>query len=169
MNRKIPLGVTVRDKVTGMVGIAENRATYMYGCDRYCVQPQIDKEGKVPDSRMIDEPQLEIVPDIEPVMQEPAEPEKIVKLGQLVYDPVRDIEATVTGRAVYLNGCARIWVVPKNPENETLFDGYWIEEKAVEPRKGFLGREKITKESERETSDQIKSYSGGPAPSNSKY
>ena len=58
---KISLGTVVRDKVTGFMGVAENRATFMYGVDRYCIQPKVDKDGKIPESSMIDEPQLEIV------------------------------------------------------------------------------------------------------------
>ena len=58
----IPLGMIVRDKVTGLVGVAENRATFMYDCDRYCVQPRI-RDGRIPESIMVDEPQLEILHD----------------------------------------------------------------------------------------------------------
>lgn len=39
----IALGSIVQDKVTGLVGVAENRATFLYGCDRYCIQPRIIK------------------------------------------------------------------------------------------------------------------------------
>ena len=143
MNRIIPLGTVVRDKVTGFVGVAENRATFRYGCDRYCVQPKMDAEGKVAESKMIDEPQLEIVEGEAQVMQEPAPPPKLVKLGQLVYDPIYDIEGTVAGRAVYLNGCSRVWIVQKKFKDGKIDDGYWTDEKAVIGRKKMLGDAKM--------------------------
>ena len=105
----IKLGYFVKDRVTGLIGIAENRATFLYGCDRYFVQPQMDGDGKIPDGRMIDEPQLEVM-DNEPVMELLAEPKQVVLLGSEVYDPIKNMKGTATGRAVYLNGCSRIYV-----------------------------------------------------------
>ena len=40
---KIKLGQEVRDRVTGFKGIATARTTYLQGCDRISVQPQISK------------------------------------------------------------------------------------------------------------------------------
>jgi hypothetical protein len=159
----IELGTIVRDRVTGFVGVAENRATYMYGCDRYCVQPRVGEDGKIPDSVMIDEPQLEIVENQEQVMKPAGEPPQIVQMGQLVLDPVRGTEGTVTGRSVYLNGCSRVLVESKQLA-EIKSQGWWVDEKQVEPKTTFTGKKKITK-----TPDKSERKSGGPATSNSKY
>ena len=159
---KIPLGTIVRCRVTGFTGVAENRATFMYGCDRYCVQPQVDKDGKLPDSIMVDEPQLEIVEGESKVMDAMAEPPELVKLGQWVEDPVRGLEGTVTGRGVYLNGCARVWVSPKQtPANKV--ESWWVDEEQVIVKKDFVNKQ------EGATIPDNKQKPGGPAPCSSKY
>ncbi len=159
----IPLGTIVRCRVTGFVGVAENRATFMYGCDRYCVQPQIGDDGKIPDNVMIDAPQLEIVEPKTQVMSPLAEPPTLVEMGQLVEDPIRGMEGTITGRAVYLNGCSRVWVSPKqNPRYEKV-ESWWVDEKQVIGKKTFLGKEKIP------VKPEALRRTGGPAPSCSKY
>ena len=154
---RIPLGTVVRDKVTGLVGIAENKADFLYGCTRYCVQPRVDKDGTVPENQMIDEPQLEIVEGEKVVMSAVVEPEQLVELGQTVFDPVRDREGTVMGRAVYLNGCARLWVQPKQ-KGEKERKSWWVDEPQVEPRKSFI---KKVEKSEKKR--------GGPALCSSKF
>ncbi len=67
----IKLGQKVKDKVTGLVGIATCRSTFLTGCDRIGIQPEA-KEGKVPGSYYVDEPQLEIVNEI-PILEIPTE------------------------------------------------------------------------------------------------
>lgn len=154
---RIPLGTVVTDKVTGFVGIAENRATFLYGCDRYCVQPRVDKDGKVPENQMIDEPQLEVVAGEKVVMIPVSEPEALVEMGQLVFDPVKDLEGTVMGRAVYLNGCARIFIQPKQ-KGEKERKSWWVDEPQVKSRNSFI--KKVKKEEKKR---------GGPALCNSKF
>lgn len=158
----IELGYMVRDKLTGFTGVAENRATFLYGCDRYCVQPPVDKDGKIPESTMIDEPQLELVADTERVVEPMQPPEQSVKLGLVVFDPIRGVEGTAFGRAVYLNGCARLFVHPKRTgkDNDKSF---WVDEPQVEVRTSLLGKDK-------KTIDSVpRARTGGPAPSSSKY
>lgn len=57
----ISLGDEVRDKITGFAGIAICRHIYLNGCDRYSVQPKIDKEGKLPEHQTFDAIQLEVL------------------------------------------------------------------------------------------------------------
>lgn len=54
-------GDEVRDKVTGFTGIAMGKTDWMFGCTRWVVQPQVDKEKKIVDAQSFDEPALEIV------------------------------------------------------------------------------------------------------------
>lgn len=158
----IPLGSVVRDKVSGFTGVAENRAAFMYGCDRYCIQPLVGEDGKLPESAMFDEPQLEILKDQKRVMKPLGTPKQLIEMGQLVTDPIRGMSGTVIGRAVYLNGCSRVLVQPK--QNKEI-ENWWVDEKQVEPKKTLTGKKKITKEP-----DDIKDRPfGGPAYSNSKY
>ena len=60
----IKLGQKVRDRVTGLEGIAYARLTFLYGCDRITIQPAVDKDGKVPDAWDCDEPQVDIVDSV---------------------------------------------------------------------------------------------------------
>lgn len=56
----INLGDKVRDKVTGFVGIAVCRSTYLNGCDRIAVQAPAKKNEKPLGWVYFDEPQLEV-------------------------------------------------------------------------------------------------------------
>lgn len=57
----IALGSEVRDTITGFTGIVTARTSYITGCDRYSVQPPLDKDGKYRESYAFDEPLLEVL------------------------------------------------------------------------------------------------------------
>ena len=59
----IELGQKVRDKISGMEGIAVSRTEWMHGCVRVGVQPQELKDGVPLDIQVFDEPQLQVVKD----------------------------------------------------------------------------------------------------------
>lgn len=61
MENKIHLGMEVRDRITGFTGIAYSRTEFIRGCCRIEVVPKVKEEGKVPDTYVVDEPDLEIV------------------------------------------------------------------------------------------------------------
>ena len=54
------LGKKAKDKITGFEGIITSRHEYLTGCAQYGIQPQIDKDGKVPDKAYFDEGRIEI-------------------------------------------------------------------------------------------------------------
>ncbi len=56
----ITLGDKVKDKITGLTGIATERREFLNGCIQYAVQGKA-KEEKMPDAWYIDEQQLEVV------------------------------------------------------------------------------------------------------------
>ena len=58
---KIELGMTVKDKITGLSGVVVCRASYLTGCDRISIQPLELKDGKPAEWCAFDENQLEIV------------------------------------------------------------------------------------------------------------
>lgn len=60
MGTAIQLGQKVRDRITGLQGIAVGRTVYLQGCARICIQPPA-KGSEVPDALWIDEPHVEIV------------------------------------------------------------------------------------------------------------
>lgn len=57
----IELGQKAKDKVTGLEGIITGRATYIYGCDQYCLVPPVSSDSKLPDAHWFDEGRIEIV------------------------------------------------------------------------------------------------------------
>lgn len=154
----IKLGVFVRDKVTGFIGVADNRATFLYGVDRYHVQPVMDKDGKVPKGMMIDEPQLEVMENIKRAMEPLEEQPQVISLGTEVHDPISDRKGTATGRAVYLHGCARMYLEPKHRLLTSDVTGWWADELQLVQKKKVVHKpkEKVQR-------------TGGPARSNSKY
>lgn len=58
---EIELGSKVKDRVTGFCGIAVARTKHLYMCDRYTVQPPIDKDGKIPEAFSMDGFALEVL------------------------------------------------------------------------------------------------------------
>lgn len=57
----IGLGARVKDRISGLTGIAVSRTEFLYGCVRVGVQPEALHDGKPIDQVFVDEPQLEVV------------------------------------------------------------------------------------------------------------
>lgn len=57
----VELGDRVKDKISGLAGIAVAISVYLYGCKRIGVQPEESKDGKPSEWFTVDEPQLEIL------------------------------------------------------------------------------------------------------------
>jgi hypothetical protein len=57
----IELGDRVKDKISGLSGIAVGITNYLYGCRRISVQPEQAKDGKPAEWFTVDEPQLDLV------------------------------------------------------------------------------------------------------------
>lgn len=55
------IGQKAKDKITGFQGILTGRASYLYGCDQYLINPPVDKEGKIGDACWFDEGRIEIL------------------------------------------------------------------------------------------------------------
>lgn len=58
---EIKLGDKVKDSVSGFTGIAIGKTEWLHGCNRFIVQPEVAKDGKLPDNASFDEPQLILV------------------------------------------------------------------------------------------------------------
>ena len=56
----LELGKKAKDIVTGFEGILVGKASYIYGCDQYCVVPPA-KDGKLEDSKWFDDGRLRII------------------------------------------------------------------------------------------------------------
>jgi hypothetical protein len=53
-------GVWLKDLVTGFTGCVVARMDSLTGCNRYCLQPELDKDGKNQDALWIDEHSLQV-------------------------------------------------------------------------------------------------------------
>ena len=83
----VKLGDKVRDPLSGFEGVAVSSHHYLYGCVRFSVQPEVDKDMKLPESQTFDEPQLEVMKPAavhrEPVVSErPGGPERYPDTGR---------------------------------------------------------------------------------------
>lgn len=56
------LGRKAKDKITGFEGIVVGCATYITGCDQYCLVPPA-RDGKVEPSQWFDEGRIEVTGD----------------------------------------------------------------------------------------------------------
>lgn len=67
MRFSIELGSKVKSNITSFEGIVVSRSEHLNGCNRYWVQPKVDKEKKVPEGYWIDEGELVVLvaPQIE--------------------------------------------------------------------------------------------------------
>jgi hypothetical protein len=64
------LGLKVRDRVTGLTGVASSVCFDLYGCVQAIVSPPVDEMGALPDGKWIDVSRLEVLDPV-PVMEVP--------------------------------------------------------------------------------------------------
>lgn len=58
---QIKLGQKVKCKISGFTGLATAHSKHLFGCDRFWVQPPVDKDGKFVDGCWMDELSLEVI------------------------------------------------------------------------------------------------------------
>jgi len=57
----IKLGQKAKDKITGFEGILYGKASYLTGCDQYCLVPPIKDDGEIKSSQWFDEGRIEVI------------------------------------------------------------------------------------------------------------
>ena len=55
------LGVTVKDKITGLEGVVTGRVEYITGCNQVLMQPKLKADGDFVESRWMDEDRIDVV------------------------------------------------------------------------------------------------------------
>lgn len=60
-NFKLNNGEKVKSSISGFQGLITARADHLNGCNRYWVQPPVDKDGKMQEGMWFDEGELERV------------------------------------------------------------------------------------------------------------
>lgn len=63
----IELGAKVKSNISGFAGVVCSRSEHLNGCNRYWVQPPVDKDSKLPDGMWMDEAELIVVE--EPILE----------------------------------------------------------------------------------------------------
>lgn len=61
MVKEFELGQKLRDRVTGVEGIAIAKIIYLNGCVQFDIKPKVDKDGKQVDGAWVDTQQIELV------------------------------------------------------------------------------------------------------------
>lgn len=117
------LGYKVKDKITGITGVAVQKVYYLNGCTQYSVQPKPGKDGKLPESVRIDDVQLvKISKVISPISHH----------GKAHFEMMEDVKDTLTGlkgkvmaKTWYMDGTIRFGYQPKVEAGKTEIHTYW--------------------------------------------
>lgn len=123
-------GMKVKCQITGYVGIVDHVSTYMHSGNRVAIQPSKGKDGKLIDAIGVDAAGVVIL-DAKRIVDIEL-PEQIYQFGQKAEDPITGFKGTITGRAVYLNGCARVALEPELHKGE-MQDAQWFNETRLKP------------------------------------
>ena len=137
------LGYMVKDKVSGITGVAVSRATYLNGCVQYSIQPQVKKDDKLPDQVKIDEQQL--VKMLRISNPTPSKAEKSFKMLEQIKDPVTGTKGKVTAVCVYLDGTVRYGYQPKIKRNATETQMFWQDSEVLVSEKKPPTKKKVKK------------------------
>lgn len=95
MKQTVRIGDLVRDRITGVKGIAIARTVWINGCVRIVIQPQEHKDGKPVESTCLDEPQLEVVEEqaMTPEPEYSPQPERAFQPRRVTGGPRDDAKA----------------------------------------------------------------------------
>ena len=134
MEQTVGLGSRVRDLVSGFEGIVEHLSFYANQGTLAAVQPNtLNKDGERIAGEMFDITQLEII-TLTPPFKIPEPPEQRFEFGDKVKCKFTGYAGTVTGRAIYINGCSRAYVQPpyNSAAQSKTAEGKFIAEGSLE-------------------------------------
>jgi hypothetical protein len=158
VEEKVKLGYKVKDLISGFEGIVEHLAFYANQGTMAAVQSSVlDKDGKRIEGEGFDITQLEVL-DTKPPFVIPEPPEQLFQFGDKVKCKFTDYAGTVTGRAIYINGCSRLYVQPRYNSGAQMksAEGKFIPEGSLE-----------LVESAKPKDVPAKTTRGGPSPADS--
>jgi hypothetical protein len=93
----------------------------------------LDKEGNPLDTQEFDEAQLKVI-DAKRVVKTEPNPQ-LVDIGQEGKDRITGFKGIITGRAVFLNGCARIALQPPVDKEGKSRKIEWFDEANIESKR----------------------------------
>lgn len=111
----IVLGMTLRDPITNLTGVAIMRQTMLAGTTQIAIQPP-GEGNNTPEAMFIDDFLLEYVDDGMSARSTPIDPSVTISLGQHVQDILTGFEGIASTRVEYINGCVYFDVTPKAQE-----------------------------------------------------
>lgn len=124
------LGKTVRERVTGHIGIATAVSFDLYGCITVAITPRLDKDGKPVGGKWFDIQRAEVIPDHDRVMPLPVttrHPTKHLALGRKARDLVTGFEGTISSVAFDLFGSIDATVTPPVGADGKVGDNQWLQ------------------------------------------
>lgn len=117
-DHNVELGDLVRDRISGLEGVAVSVAEYLYNMDSIGVRPQDLRDGKPAETIFIDRFYLEIVK--KHVIDSTPPQGTLIKLGDTVVDNVTSFKGIAIGKATWISGCIRIAVQSTDINKEKL-------------------------------------------------
>ena len=122
---KFDLKITVKSNISGFKGIIVARSENLHTCNRYSINPVVDKSGKIPQAWWFDEEELVIVNDKNKISKEP-----IFKydMGVKAKSDLTEFKGIITARLDHVNGCNRYFINPVVNKEGELVDGTWFDE-----------------------------------------
>lgn len=116
-------GFKVRDKITGLTGVAEQYIEMLTGTIQYSIQPEGD--GKtIPQGMAMDHQIVEKIskkPVVEPI---PPDPNVKVQLGDEVEDIISGHKGIAVRKIIFLNGCVYFEVLSRVTEKDKTDSHY---------------------------------------------
>jgi len=131
MKKEIKLGMTVRDKVTGLKGTASLFAELLSGTRQIAIQPS-GKGTDYPEGRYIDDHLIEYIDDGVSRIVPPIDNSVTIRLGQKVRDIVSGFEGIAVEKLIYQNGCVHFTVQPKGKMKEEIPESISLDHKRLE-------------------------------------
>ena len=117
------LGHSLRDRVSGFVGVGVAYCQNLAGFEQYCIKPPLKADGTLAESAWIDTCQLEdLGAEIEPGTPEINQ----FKLGETLREKTSGAVGTVVSINTHLNGCVRLEIaIPLRKKDAKPQVWYW--------------------------------------------
>lgn len=121
--KKVVLGCTARDAVTGYQGIVIHKIEQLNGNVQFALQPKVNKDGEHPTGMSIDQHLLEFVDEGVMSRVTPVSNPSDIQLGNKVKDILSGFEGYATQKSTYLNGCEIFVVQPEIKKKDDIAKG----------------------------------------------
>jgi len=128
----VPSNSLVQDEVTGFEGIVIFRIEYMNECIRYAVQPKINSEGKLPEYKVIDGPNLKIIAPPPAGLSAIPETPDAFDFGVKLKDRLSGVEGVAVIRFKNRHAGDRYGIQPKINEKGDIPDVVFLDEEDLE-------------------------------------